>query len=448
MNDPVQQEATDRCGRLINEPEGAKRFAAARMVYLAICDGDGAAAMLLNELEFLTGCERDYRQKTGRHLGEPIWVRMTKEDLRAALWGMVNEKDCLKTMKWLASIGFVVAEQRKAADRAWHYRFDADAIQAALDWWYAAYTHREVLPDVSAIGNSDPMQEEDLPDASTQNFPMERENIPDPTGQNFPMIPKSLKDSSGDGYLESSSAARVGAREDDDDENFDPTPELKIVPKTASAESASPALPVVVESPDVRDAHIFALYHRWIGEEPDAATRATLTVECAPYTVDEISDAFATLVGRDVSLSGRWRYVKKSLITRHEQLMQQAAAVAQRAADAQRIMAAITDRQRMPEAAPPPTFAGRDEDLWAWLAAFDQLRTQFDSQTVNTYLRDARLVRVDGETFVIAVRSEYAKAQCEGRLARNIQRLLRDAAGREVEVEFVIGEALREAALE
>jgi hypothetical protein len=80
-----------------------------------------------------------------------------------------------------------------------------------------------------------------------------------------------------------------------------------------------------------------------------------------------------------------------------------------------------------------------------WESAFQQLAVQLDSIAFHTYLRDAVLVDfLPGmNTFVIAVKTVYARDLLQGRLYRTIRRILVDIYRQPAEVQFVLWDEWR-----
>jgi chromosomal replication initiator protein len=73
-----------------------------------------------------------------------------------------------------------------------------------------------------------------------------------------------------------------------------------------------------------------------------------------------------------------------------------------------------------------------------WSAALGELQLQMTQATFDTWLRDSRLVRHEGDTFVIGVKSGYAKDWLEHRLLSTIKRTLGRLTGRTVEAKFIV----------
>ena len=73
-----------------------------------------------------------------------------------------------------------------------------------------------------------------------------------------------------------------------------------------------------------------------------------------------------------------------------------------------------------------------------WSAALGELQLQMTQATFDTWLRDSRLLKYEDGTFVIAVKSGYAKDWLEHRLLAVIKRTLARLTGRTVEVRFVV----------
>ncbi len=73
-----------------------------------------------------------------------------------------------------------------------------------------------------------------------------------------------------------------------------------------------------------------------------------------------------------------------------------------------------------------------------WSAALGELQLQMTRATFNTWLRDSKLVRYEDGTFVIGVKSGYAKDWMEHRLLGTIKRTLTRQAGKTVAVKFIV----------
>ena len=76
----------------------------------------------------------------------------------------------------------------------------------------------------------------------------------------------------------------------------------------------------------------------------------------------------------------------------------------------------------------------------AWSAAIHQLEAQLDRSSFETALRGAVLVDFEPETrtFVVAVRTSYAREMLEHRLSRMVKRITIDIYGQPVEVHFIL----------
>ncbi|MGD9030067.1 MAG: chromosomal replication initiator protein DnaA, partial [Anaerolineae bacterium] len=74
-----------------------------------------------------------------------------------------------------------------------------------------------------------------------------------------------------------------------------------------------------------------------------------------------------------------------------------------------------------------------------WSAALGELQLQMTQATFETWLRDSKLLRYEEGTFVVAVKSGYAKDWLEHRLLTIVKRTLARLAGRTVDVTFVVG---------
>ena len=73
-----------------------------------------------------------------------------------------------------------------------------------------------------------------------------------------------------------------------------------------------------------------------------------------------------------------------------------------------------------------------------WSAALGELQLQMTQATFDTWLRDSRLLKCEGDTFVVGVKSGYAKDWLEHRLLTTIKRTLARLTGRTVEARFVV----------
>ncbi len=73
-----------------------------------------------------------------------------------------------------------------------------------------------------------------------------------------------------------------------------------------------------------------------------------------------------------------------------------------------------------------------------WQVALDQLRTQMTRATFNTWIKNARLVKYQDNTYTIGVKNNYAKDWLENRLLGTIKQTLSTTAGNSVHVDFVV----------
>ena len=73
-----------------------------------------------------------------------------------------------------------------------------------------------------------------------------------------------------------------------------------------------------------------------------------------------------------------------------------------------------------------------------WSAALGELQLQMTQATFDTWLRDSRLLKHEEGTFVIGVKSGYAKDWLESRLLATIKRTLARLTGGSVAVKFVV----------
>ncbi|RLC62781.1 MAG: chromosomal replication initiator protein DnaA [Chloroflexi bacterium] len=73
-----------------------------------------------------------------------------------------------------------------------------------------------------------------------------------------------------------------------------------------------------------------------------------------------------------------------------------------------------------------------------WSAALGELQLQMTQATFETWLRDSRLLKYEDGTFVIGVKSGYAKDWLEHRLLATIKRTLARLTGRTVAVRFIV----------
>jgi hypothetical protein len=73
-----------------------------------------------------------------------------------------------------------------------------------------------------------------------------------------------------------------------------------------------------------------------------------------------------------------------------------------------------------------------------WSAALAELQLQMTQATFDTWLRDSRLVKCEGDTFVVGVKSDHAKDWLEHRLITTVKRTLCRMTGQTVEARFVV----------
>ncbi|MBK9124177.1 MAG: chromosomal replication initiator protein DnaA [Chloroflexi bacterium] len=72
----------------------------------------------------------------------------------------------------------------------------------------------------------------------------------------------------------------------------------------------------------------------------------------------------------------------------------------------------------------------------AWDTTYHQLQLQLDQAKFDTWVRDARFLRFDGDTFVVGVRNTFARDMLQHRLYRNVVRVLSDAWGKSATIRF------------
>ena len=73
-----------------------------------------------------------------------------------------------------------------------------------------------------------------------------------------------------------------------------------------------------------------------------------------------------------------------------------------------------------------------------WSATLGELELQMTQATFDTWLRGSRLLKREGDLFVVGVKSGYAKDWLENRLLTTIKRTLARLVGRTVEIKFVV----------
>jgi len=76
----------------------------------------------------------------------------------------------------------------------------------------------------------------------------------------------------------------------------------------------------------------------------------------------------------------------------------------------------------------------------AWQAVLGQLQVEMPKASFETWVRDTKPVRFDGNTLTIGVRNAYAQDWLESRLASTVQRLLIGILAMEIKVEFIVAE--------
>ncbi|MEO0563311.1 MAG: chromosomal replication initiator protein DnaA [Chloroflexota bacterium] len=74
----------------------------------------------------------------------------------------------------------------------------------------------------------------------------------------------------------------------------------------------------------------------------------------------------------------------------------------------------------------------------AWQNAYIQLEIQFDRANFDTWIKDTTYLDFDANerVFVLGVQNSYARDMLQHRLYRNVRRVLSDAYGEEIEIEF------------
>jgi hypothetical protein len=86
-------------------------------------------------------------------------------------------------------------------------------------------------------------------------------------------------------------------------------------------------------------------------------------------------------------------------------------------------------------ASPEPHVMGPDR---VWQAALGELRLQMTRGTFNTWLKPARMLGREGNTFTVGVENEYIKDWLSNRLIGTIQRTVTSIVGEEVAIRFVV----------
>ena len=74
----------------------------------------------------------------------------------------------------------------------------------------------------------------------------------------------------------------------------------------------------------------------------------------------------------------------------------------------------------------------------AWKATLGELELQMTRATFNTWLKDAHLVDCEDDTYVIAVRNDYAKDWLENRLRDTVVRTLSAVIRRRMQIRFIV----------
>ncbi|MGB1285044.1 MAG: hypothetical protein ACPG7F_00805 [Aggregatilineales bacterium] len=82
-----------------------------------------------------------------------------------------------------------------------------------------------------------------------------------------------------------------------------------------------------------------------------------------------------------------------------------------------------------------------------WDAAYDQLRLQLDSQNFNMFLKGATYQGYTDGVYQIRVRNSMAQDRLQHRLYRNVQRVLSDTHGQQVEIQFSAPERMSAGAM-
>jgi len=76
----------------------------------------------------------------------------------------------------------------------------------------------------------------------------------------------------------------------------------------------------------------------------------------------------------------------------------------------------------------------------AWRHVLDQLQMEMPRASFETWVRDSKVVRFDGNALSIGVHNTYARDWLESRLRSTVERLLVGSLNRSVHVEFVVAE--------
>jgi hypothetical protein len=134
---------------------------------------------------------------------------------------------------------------------------------------------------------------------------------------------------------------------------------------------------------------------------------------------------------------GQYEYISVAEYEREQQAAARAALEAERQREA--LAQTFDDAPLMPVVEESLGYTG--EGAAEWSMAYRQLALQFDRQKFQAFVEGSRLVSASAGRFVVAVANDIQRQMLQNRLYRCVKRVLSDACGQPVEIEFVLGAA-------
>lgn len=481
----LRNSVTPPTRRLVNEPDGAQQFAAIRMVYMAITNGNPCAAAVLNQFEYRTNCRLPAgagdRVVAWREQGE-IWLTQGQGEMVDVLWGAFRKHEVKQAFKLLVDLGYLHKRlnPNNKFNKTLQYRFDLDAVQAAVDFWWCESWQPFEMPPIDAP--------DDARDHSTgDRQPLERSEV---TSRE---VTDDLSDGHGRPQETPPATARVvtdgGKEESLSDQSRDQSPEERSGESRAPAREEPPPPPASEFHPIIQaflDATPEALRDAAMPPNDEAAEawdnmarRWADTMGATPEEVGEMVRMKWQKPTRDRyefrwiegDLVG-WRRMQKAMVAQAEgdrsrfqaaaegydsfevDLPVQPASAADPDEDDAEAWLAARKAERValdnsvyapdvPEVAPSPHIPGKALD--AWQSVYELIKRQYGSN--EKAFRDlwggAYLVNVesdaDGDVFLVAVHSEEARNGVRPQTRDAVCRLLTSIYGSRAQLDVVVG---------
>lgn len=467
----LRNSVTPPTRRLVNEPDGAQQFAAIRMVYMAITNGNPCAAAVLNQFEYRTNCRLPAgagdRVVAWREQGE-IWLTQGQGEMVDVLWGAFRKHEVKQAFKLLVDLGYLHKRlnPNNKFNKTLQYRFDLDAVQAAVDFWWCESWQPFEMPPIDAP--------DDARDHSTgDRQPLERSEV---TSRE---VTDDLSDGHGRPQETPPATARAvtdgGKEESLSDQSRNQSRDQS--PEERSGESRAPARE---EPPPPPASEFHPIIQAFLDATPEALRDAAMPPnDEAAEAWDNMARRWADTMGATPEEVGEmvrmkwqkptrdryefrwiegdlvgWRRMQKAMVAQAEGDRSRFQAAAEGydsfevdlpgtdGGDAGTVIRTLADKLRMPK--PQSPLDPESEQLWEMAEL--QISTMLQKEAPTDWARwqGATPLAFDGNLLVIGVEDAEAARQFQNRLMGFLANRVADAFGRPIVLQFRCIEPLTE----